>query len=305
MLRLLLVTPVRLAISFSKHLDILVDFFEYFLSVLSLISLSPTVSIYLKPVINLDPTAFPEHAKLSIGECRICILFQDPPKLGFRLLEDPILWKALSQWNLELHIPNLHRLWGAPYIVDAIYILHRALEQILKLPSFGLTNLIEQSNSSDHTVMKLPLLVRSSFSDFVSISCCEMVCKKSKIRNPSIQPPSQARSRCPLIRITEISAVSKQVALTFRQQRTWLGVWREHVTLFRSHVLITVTLYSIVYREMASTEADRSRETTTIQVDRSLHVRLKCMKPYDSMSFNELIGVMADEFEAEATSEDR
>lgn len=38
------------------------------------------------------------------------------------------------------------------------------------------------------------------------------------------------------------------------------------------------------------------RGITTIQVERSLHARLKELKPYNSMTFNEFIEEMADEY---------
>lgn len=38
-------------------------------------------------------------------------------------------------------------------------------------------------------------------------------------------------------------------------------------------------------------------EPTTVQVHRSTHSRLEELRPYDSMSFNELIEEMADVYE--------
>jgi predicted DNA-binding ribbon-helix-helix protein len=38
------------------------------------------------------------------------------------------------------------------------------------------------------------------------------------------------------------------------------------------------------------------RGITTIRVERSLHARLKEMRPYDSMSWNEFIEELADEY---------
>lgn len=40
-----------------------------------------------------------------------------------------------------------------------------------------------------------------------------------------------------------------------------------------------------------------SREVTTVEVSKDLHQRLKKLKPYDSVSFNDLIEDMADSWE--------
>jgi len=41
----------------------------------------------------------------------------------------------------------------------------------------------------------------------------------------------------------------------------------------------------------------RSREVTTVEVSKDLHQRLKTLKPYDSVSFNDLIRDMADVYD--------
>lgn len=41
----------------------------------------------------------------------------------------------------------------------------------------------------------------------------------------------------------------------------------------------------------------KSRQVTTIEVSKSLHQRLKQLKPYDSVTFNDLISEMADNWE--------
>lgn len=40
-----------------------------------------------------------------------------------------------------------------------------------------------------------------------------------------------------------------------------------------------------------------TREVTTVEVSRDLHRRLKELKPYDSVTFNDLIEEMADVYE--------
>lgn len=49
------------------------------------------------------------------------------------------------------------------------------------------------------------------------------------------------------------------------------------------------------YREsMAKTASD---ERTTVEIKRDLHRRLKDVRPYDSMSFHDLIEDMVDQYE--------
>ena len=48
-----------------------------------------------------------------------------------------------------------------------------------------------------------------------------------------------------------------------------------------------------------ATEATDERSHTTVTVRNETYDRLKRLKPYDSMSYNELISVMADEFDSE------
>lgn len=43
--------------------------------------------------------------------------------------------------------------------------------------------------------------------------------------------------------------------------------------------------------------ASSEREITTVQVSKALHSRLDDLKPYDSMSFNDLLEEMADKYE--------
>jgi hypothetical protein len=46
-----------------------------------------------------------------------------------------------------------------------------------------------------------------------------------------------------------------------------------------------------------SAKSDESRRATTVSVHREVHSRLESLKPYDSMSMNELIVDMADTYE--------
>jgi hypothetical protein len=49
-----------------------------------------------------------------------------------------------------------------------------------------------------------------------------------------------------------------------------------------------------------SVETDESRRATTMSVHRDTRDRLESLKPYDSMSFNDLLVDMADEYEEDA-----
>ncbi|MFC3957578.1 DUF7557 family protein [Halovivax cerinus] len=48
-----------------------------------------------------------------------------------------------------------------------------------------------------------------------------------------------------------------------------------------------------------STMAQAQPERTTVDVSRSLHQRLEDLKPYESVSFNDLIAEMADVYESQ------
>jgi hypothetical protein len=52
-----------------------------------------------------------------------------------------------------------------------------------------------------------------------------------------------------------------------------------------------------------ATRANDERSHTTVTVRNETYERLKRLKPYDSISYNELICVMADEFDSEATEQ--
>lgn len=50
-----------------------------------------------------------------------------------------------------------------------------------------------------------------------------------------------------------------------------------------------------------ATQSNDERSHVTLTVRKGTRERLKRLKPYESMSYNELISVMADEFDGEVT----